>query len=111
MLDSHFQEILAKPHLNLLANYNSCLSLSLLFKVCENAMKQYKRTRPDPSAASIRRAKELPTHRIHPLLFHHLRGSGGGGGMHGLDASIAVDFMHSLQKFRPKATVFEVCHF
>lgn len=98
-------------------------NLESLARVCENAMKQYKRTRPDPSAASIRRAKLLETHRIHPLLLYRERalqstrasaqkndksgGSGGGIGIQGVDASAAVAFLHSLGSFRPKQTVFE----
>jgi len=92
-------------------------NLENLARVCENAMKQYKRTRPDPSAASIRRAKLLETHRIHPLLLYRERAlqsqshgndkSGSGGGIQGVDASAAVAFLHSLGSFRPKQTVFE----
>ena len=37
-------------------------ALENLVRVCANAMKQYKRTRPDPSAASIRRGASTPIH-------------------------------------------------
>ena len=42
--------------------------LASLWKVCENGMKQYRRTRPDPSKNAIRRAKELNLDHVHPLL-------------------------------------------
>ena len=42
--------------------------LQNMVRVCDNANQQYKRTRPDPSARSIRRAKELVTHVVHPLV-------------------------------------------
>ena len=112
-------------------------SLSNLLRVCDNAMKQYKRTRPDPSAASIHRAKQLPTHAIHPLVIHYLdRVAAAAAGnaasasfatssssssfsslaelstasvpTSGAAAAAAADFLHSLGKFRPKVTVFEV---
>ena len=45
--------------------------LQNMVRVCDNATQQYKRTRPDPSARSIRRAKELVTHVVHPLVLAH----------------------------------------
>jgi hypothetical protein len=76
-------------------------SLESLARVCANAMQQYKRTRPDPSAASIRRAKLLETHRVHPLLLHRQRaaqssgqgsGQSGGGGSVGIQVIVVVLF-------------------
>lgn len=37
-------------------------------QVCQNAMKQYRRTRPDPSGRAIMRAKLLDRGETHPLL-------------------------------------------
>lgn len=37
-------------------------------QVCENAMKQYRKTRPDPSGRAIARSKELDRGETHPLL-------------------------------------------
>lgn len=37
-------------------------------QVCQNAMKQYRRTRPDPSGRAIARAKLLDRGETHPLL-------------------------------------------
>lgn len=37
-------------------------------QVCQNAMKQYRRTRPDPSGRAIVRAKLLDRGETHPLL-------------------------------------------
>lgn len=117
------------------------MQLENLLRVCDNAMKQYKRTRPDPSAASIRRAKFLPTHSIHPLVIGHLdrkakeqhraqdsktllpssssssstllfssssSSSPSVGVASGTDAAATAEYLHSLGKFRPKTTVFEV---
>lgn len=43
-------------------------ALANMWRVCENAMKQYRRTRPDPSRNAIHRAKELNLEHVHPLL-------------------------------------------
>lgn len=43
-------------------------ALANMWRVCENAMKQYRRTRPDPSRNAIHRAKQLNLEHVHPLL-------------------------------------------
>ena len=42
-------------------------ALRALTKVCSNAMMQYKRTRPEPSKAAVRRARTLRLRLAHPL--------------------------------------------
>uniref|UniRef100_A0A7S2B9U3 RNA helicase n=1 Tax=Octactis speculum TaxID=3111310 RepID=A0A7S2B9U3_9STRA len=114
-----------QPHLDaeqevwqrLLTNEDDLANLN---RVCTNASKQYKRTRPDPSSASVRRAKALEMHHIHPLLLslqdkHHALQTGASSNrtvnprhISGQAAVDTAEYLHSLTKYRPKATVFEV---
>ncbi len=54
--------------LELLHN-NQPIELDGLKKTCENAMKQYLKSRPNPSTASIKRIKEIDASEIgfHPV--------------------------------------------
>lgn len=102
-------------------------ALRSLTRVCENAMKQYRRTRPEASREAVRRAKEIfegkkletgervdSTGSIppHPLLraaekeeFERRKQKGG------LETSDNLkkrqDFLRELSGFRPKESVFE----
>ncbi|XP_064482457.1 ATP-dependent RNA helicase DDX54-like [Ornithodoros turicata] len=70
--------------------------LKNLERVCENAMKQYIRSRPSPSAESVRRAKHLFGSGLcdHPLF---------------LDSATAeVDILEAVKNFKPRSTIFEI---
>ena len=103
--------------------------LRSLTSVCNNAMKQYRRTRPEASRDAVRRAKgilegeRLETGqrvgggaiRPHPLLRGLERRSllerqskNGGGGLENLEnLKKREDFLRAMAGFRPKETVFE----
>ena len=100
-----------------------------LTRVCENAMKQYRRTRPEASKEGVRRAKtilegqKLKTgQRIggasispHPLLrglemqqYEEAKSKGKISKLNDLDnLKKRDDFLKALSQFRPKETVFE----
>lgn len=107
-----------------LAASNQASHLRALTKVCNNAMKQYRRTRPEASRAGVRRAKailegeRLPTGErkgggipTHPLLarmeFEELDEKD----KDGLTASDNYEkrkaFLRQISAYRPKETVFE----
>ncbi|OQR83125.1 DEAD/DEAH box RNA helicase [Achlya hypogyna] len=69
-----------------------------LVKVCENAYKQYSRSRAEPSKLSIKRAKEIQAKKVHPLFL---------GAMS--DSNLVQEaYLEQLKGFRPQATIFEV---
>ncbi|CAN0002461.1 unnamed protein product, partial [Ectocarpus fasciculatus] len=83
---------------------NSGSNLSGLQRVCQNAMKQYRRTRPDPSGRAIARAKLLDRGETHPLLVGFEA-----RGMHSAAAHAGRNqFMRAMSSFRPKETIFEL---
>lgn len=55
-----------------------------------------------PSPESVKRAKQLPTDGLHPILARH--------GIVATDQVQAVDFIAGLKKFRPPQTVLEMQH-
>ncbi|KAJ0403029.1 hypothetical protein P43SY_009570 [Pythium insidiosum] len=71
-----------------------------LVKVCANAYKMYTRTRADPSKLSIRRAKELHVTKIHPFFLAEY--------VQEESKAERVQYIESLQNFRPSQTIFEV---
>ena len=92
-----------------------------LVRVCANAMKQYRRSRPEPSTASLRKARALlegekdisgkrileTTMKAHPLLLHKERQV---FVENKTDLELVrkrQDFLQQMQNFRPKETVFE----
>jgi ATP-dependent RNA helicase DDX54/DBP10 len=103
--------------------------LRSLTRVCNNAMKQYRRTRPEASRDAVRRAKgilegeRLETGqrvgggaiRPHPLLrglerrsLFERQSKNGGGGLENLEnLRKREDFLRAMAGFRPKETVFE----
>ncbi|CAM9169059.1 unnamed protein product, partial [Pylaiella littoralis] len=79
-------------------------ALAGLQRVCQNAMKQYRRTRPDPSGRAIMRAKLLDRGETHPLLVRFEA-----RGMHSAAAHAGRnEFMRAMSSFRPKETIFEL---
>mmetsp|Transcript_21822 Transcript_21822/g.46278 ORF Transcript_21822/g.46278 Transcript_21822/m.46278 type:complete len:948 (+) Transcript_21822:105-2948(+) len=100
-----------------------------LTRVCSNAMKQYRRTRPEASREAVRRAKSIlegkklkTGQRVggasipsHPLLrglemeqYKMAKSKGKIGTLNDLDnIKKRNDFLKALSQFRPKETVFE----
>lgn len=74
--------------------------VSPLVKVCENAYKAYSRTRADPSKLSIKRAKDVLAKKIHPLFMEAY--------MKEDSKAEKVEYIESLQTFRPPQTIFEI---
>lgn len=74
--------------------------VSPLVKVCENAYKAYTRTRADPSKLSIKRAKDVLSKKIHPLFMEAY--------MKEDSKAEKVEYIESLQNFRPPQTIFEI---
>lgn len=75
-------------------------NVSPLVKVCENAYKAYSRTRADPSKLSIKRAKDVLAKKIHPLFMEAY--------MKEDSKAEKVEYIESLQSFRPPQTIFEI---
>jgi ATP-dependent RNA helicase DDX54/DBP10 len=112
-----------------LTGSNEAESLRALTKVCDNAMKQYRRTRPEASREAVRRAKAiLEGERLqtgqrvgggaispHPLLLgmerRRLRERTETKQVGGLEdfenLKKREDFLRAMAVFRPKETVFE----
>jgi ATP-dependent RNA helicase DDX54/DBP10 len=80
-------------------------TLSNMWRVCENAMKQYRRTRPEASHEGVKIAKALTKGKairmIHPLI--------AGVDPKRCDSAVVekANFVRVLQTFRPAQTVFE----
>ena len=69
-----------------------------LVKVCDNAYKQYSRSRAEPSKLSIKRSKEVLAKKVHPLFYSHMS-----------DSNVVQEaYLEQLKGFRPAATIFEV---
>jgi ATP-dependent RNA helicase DDX54/DBP10 len=104
-------------------------TLRALTKVCNNAMKQYRRTRPEPSREGLRRAKAIMEgerqetgKRLgggailpHPVLrgmeqkdFQERKARGSIDKLHDVENLRKRDeFLRAMSNFRPKETVFE----
>eukprot|EP00698_Gefionella_okellyi_P025132 TRINITY_DN9084_c0_g1_i1.p1 TRINITY_DN9084_c0_g1~~TRINITY_DN9084_c0_g1_i1.p1 ORF type:complete len:840 (+),score=236.49 TRINITY_DN9084_c0_g1_i1:26-2521(+) len=65
-----------------------------------NAWKLYLKTRTSASGQSVRRAKELDTSKIHPMLCSHIKS----------EDIVAADYIHKLKTFRPSLTIMEMEH-
>nr|XP_015221580.1 PREDICTED: ATP-dependent RNA helicase DDX54 [Lepisosteus oculatus] len=94
------QSVLDDEEALLIAAHQNSQDLQNLRRVAENAYKQYLRSRPSPSAESIKRAKgvDLSSLAVHPLL-----GSALGG--EELDRLKMVD---GVKNYKSKATIFEI---
>ncbi|KAL6079659.1 ATP-dependent RNA helicase DDX54 [Balamuthia mandrillaris] len=72
--------------------------LESLHKVVQNAYKQYAKTRPTPSAESVKRAKELPCDNLHPLFAQEVKSA----------ERARLELLNSLKNFRPPQTILEM---
>jgi len=80
-------------------------TLDNLHNVCEKAMKQFRRSRPDATSKGVRGARQLATTELHPLCISKQTGATPGNADLALDQS---DLLARIQGFRPNQTVFEV---
>ncbi|KAG5182404.1 P-loop containing nucleoside triphosphate hydrolase protein [Tribonema minus] len=88
----------------LMSRGGASTGLAMLLRVSENAMKQYRRTRPDASKRACERAKELDLSGIHPLMQRFAtRGMVSAEG-----AASRAAYLKAMTAFRPKETIFEV---
>ncbi|XP_043093172.1 ATP-dependent RNA helicase DDX54 [Puntigrus tetrazona] len=94
------QSVLDDEESQLLTAHENSLDLQNLRRVSENAYKQYLKSRPNPSAESIKRAKntDLSCMAVHPLL-------GSGLEPMELDRLLMVD---SIKGYKSKSTIFEI---
>lgn len=79
------------------------LEIALAFRSMTNATKKYTKTRPLPSAASVRRAKDMSAPAVHPYFAEHFASTA--------EAETEARrraLLDSIRAFRPKATVFEI---
>jgi len=84
-------------------------NLKALVRTCNNAMKQYRRSRPEPSKSSIRTAKALltPAPPPHPLLANIVSKNLHKAGTSFKDVIAREDFLRNLGKLKVKETIFE----
>ncbi|KAI2664173.1 ATP-dependent RNA helicase DDX54 [Labeo rohita] len=94
------QSILDDEESQLITAHENSLDLQNLQRISENAYKQYLKSRPNPSAESIKRAKntDLSSMAVHPLL-------GCGLEPMELDRLLMVD---SIKGYKSKSTIFEI---
>ena len=78
-------------------------TLENLYRVCEKAMMQYRRSRPDASRKGVSAAKRLELVRLHPLFL-----AMGRGVRSAEDQASALDLLGKLRGFRPSQTVLEL---
>merc|ERR1719223_1565443 len=83
-------------------------NLKALAKTCNNAMKQYRRSRPEASKSSVRTAKEVLSKPIpsHPLLSTFLVEKNSSA-THNSDVMAREQFLLSLRLHKTKETIFE----
>ncbi|XP_016318444.1 ATP-dependent RNA helicase DDX54 [Sinocyclocheilus anshuiensis] len=94
------QSVLDDEESQLLTAHENSLDLQNLRRISENAYKQYLKSRPNPAAESIKRARntELSSMAVHPLL-------GSGLEPMELDRLLMVD---SIKGYKAKSTIFEI---
>uniref|UniRef100_A0A673M3K0 RNA helicase n=1 Tax=Sinocyclocheilus rhinocerous TaxID=307959 RepID=A0A673M3K0_9TELE len=94
------QSVLDDEESQLLTAHENSLDLQNLRRISENAYKQYLKSRPNPAAESIKRARntELSSMAVHPVL-------GSGLEPMELDRLLMVD---SIKGYKAKSTIFEI---
>eukprot|EP00118_Oscarella_pearsei_P019961 m.214914 g.214914 ORF g.214914 m.214914 type:complete len:461 (+) comp39821_c1_seq15:1000-2382(+) len=94
--------LLQVEHDSIRKYHSHTAELNDLARVCSNAYKQYVRSRPLPSAESIKRHKQMiatnPSLCPHPLL----------AGTLNPEEKKRWEFLDSMKKFKPSSTVFEI---
>ncbi|XP_034048354.1 ATP-dependent RNA helicase DDX54 isoform X2 [Thalassophryne amazonica] len=94
------QSILDDEGSHLLTSHNNSLDLQNLYRVSENAYKQYLKSRPNPSPESIRRVKttDLSVIAVHPLL---------GSGLEKTELE-RLQIVDAIKGYKSKSTIFEI---
>ncbi|XP_057675549.1 ATP-dependent RNA helicase DDX54 [Corythoichthys intestinalis] len=94
------QSILDDEAANLITAHNNSLDLQNLHRVSENAYKQYLKSRPNPSAESIRRVKnmDISCMAVHPLL---------GSGLEKTELE-RLQIVDAIKGYKSKSTIFEI---
>uniref|UniRef100_A0A8C6SKW1 RNA helicase n=1 Tax=Neogobius melanostomus TaxID=47308 RepID=A0A8C6SKW1_9GOBI len=94
------QNILDDESAHLITTHENSLELQNLHRVSENAYKQYLKSRPHPSAESVRRVKGLDVScmAVHPLL---------GAGLEKMELE-RLHIIDAIKGFKSKSTIFEI---
>ncbi|XP_077399164.1 ATP-dependent RNA helicase DDX54 isoform X1 [Vanacampus margaritifer] len=94
------QSILDDEAANLITAHDNSLDLQNLHRISENAYKQYLKSRPNPSAESIRRVKnmDLACMAVHPLL---------GSGLEKTELE-RLQIVDAIKGYKSKSTIFEI---
>ena len=84
-------------------------NLQLLAKTCSNAMKQYRRSRPEASKSAVRTAKVMLSQPIppHPLLAHEVTCNSVKSNQNIEEIMARENFLLNLRKLKCKETIFE----
>ncbi|MEQ2259956.1 ATP-dependent RNA helicase ddx54 [Xenotaenia resolanae] len=94
------QSILDDEGSHLITAHENSLDLQNLHRVSENAYKQYLKSRPNPSAESIRRVKstDVSSMAVHPLL---------GSGLEKSELE-RLQLVDAIKSYQSKSTIFEI---
>ncbi|KAM9338089.1 ATP-dependent RNA helicase DDX54 [Symphorus nematophorus] len=94
------QSILDDESSHLITAHENSLDLQNLHRVSENAYKQYLKSRPNPSAESIRRVKstDMSSMAVHPLL---------GSGLEKMELE-RLQIVDAIKGYKSKSTIFEI---
>ncbi|KAM4635601.1 ATP-dependent RNA helicase DDX54 [Polymixia lowei] len=94
------QTILDDEGAQLITAHENSLDLQNLFRISENAYKQYLKSRPSPSPESFKRVKntELSSLAVHPLL---------GSGLEKMELQ-RLQIVDAIKGYKSKSTIFEI---
>ncbi|KAM9734848.1 ATP-dependent RNA helicase DDX54 [Menidia menidia] len=94
------QTILDDEGSHLSTSHENSLDLQNLFRVSENAYKQYLKSRPNPSPESVRRVKntDLSSMAVHPLF---------GSGLEKMELE-RLHIVDAIKTYKSKSTIFEI---
>ncbi|XP_037548242.1 ATP-dependent RNA helicase DDX54 [Nematolebias whitei] len=94
------QSILDDEGSHLIVSHENSLDLQNLHRVSENAYKQFLKSRPNPSAESIRRVKntDMSSMAVHPLL---------GSGLEKMELD-RLEMVDAIKGYKSKSTIFEI---
>uniref|UniRef100_A0A8D2ZNZ5 RNA helicase n=1 Tax=Scophthalmus maximus TaxID=52904 RepID=A0A8D2ZNZ5_SCOMX len=94
------QSILDDEGSHLSTAHENSLDLQNMYRVSENAYKQYLKSRPNPSSESIRRVKntDMSSMAVHPLL---------GSGLEKMELD-HLQIVDAIKGYKSKSTIFEI---
>ncbi|CAH1278786.1 unnamed protein product [Diabrotica balteata] len=95
------QTLIEEQHSHILSMHNNNVELISTKKVSENGYQQYIRSRPNASADSNRRIKELPLSScwVHPIFKN----------VDEVDENERENLLDKMKQYRPHGTIFEIC--